>query len=148
MNERWKKIVGHPMVAKIINRETIVYGIAGVLTTGINFISYEGLYQITASNLTANLLAWIVAVSFAYLMNKWQVFQSRSSSVGEEISKVGKFFGARLVTLGIEQATIYIFIEKLAMDRWIVKCSLAVIVIVVNYVFSKLFIFQNETKSR
>lgn len=145
MNERWKKIMGHPMIAKVINREIITYGIAGVLTTGINFISYEALYRITASNLSANLLAWIVAVSFAYLMNKWQVFQSRSKSVGEEVGKVSKFFGARLVTLGIEQAAIYIFIEKLNIYRWAVKSCLAIIVIILNYIFSKLFIFQKET---
>ena len=59
---------------KLVNRETIAYVIAGALTTIVNFISYEGLYRLGLQNLTANAWAWVIAVSFAYIVNKRNVF--------------------------------------------------------------------------
>jgi putative flippase GtrA len=132
------------LIKKIVNRETITYVIAGVLTTIVNFASYEGLYRLGVENLTANALAWVIAVIFAYIVNKRSVFQSRSQSVKDEAAKVSKFFGARIVTLLIEQTGMLLFTEVIHFDRLLVKACLAVIVIVLNYVFSKLFIFQKN----
>lgn len=129
---------------QFVNRETVVYLIAGVLTTAVNFISYETLFQLGIPNLTANALAWAIAVTFAYIVNKIGVFLSSSASVKEEAIKVVKFFGARLVTLGIEQAGMYIFTERIAFNRLLVKACLAVLIIVLNYLFSKLFIFNKD----
>jgi putative flippase GtrA len=131
---------------KIINRETIAYGIAGVLTTIVNFISYEGLYQLGIPNLTANGIAWFIAVTFAYIVNKKNVFLSQSDTVKDEASKLTKFFGARLITLGVEQLGMYIFINRLGFYRLLVKAGIAVVVIILNYVFSKLYIFNKKTK--
>lgn len=129
---------------KVVNRETVVYLIAGVLTTAVNFVSYETLFQLGIPNLTANAFAWAIAVTFAYIVNKIGVFLSSSASVKEEAIKVMKFFGARLVTLGVEQAGMYIFTERIAFNRLLVKACLAVFVIILNYVFSKLFIFNKN----
>lgn len=142
MNKLSDRIKAHPFLCKLINRETITYSIVGILTTIVNFISYEGLYWLTKSNLTANWMAWVIAVTFAYIVNKWSVFRSRSSSAKDELTKMGKFYGARLVTLGVEQLGMYIFIERLGIYRWLVKGGLAVIVIILNYIFSKLYIFK------
>lgn len=131
---------------KVVNRETVVYLIAGVLTTAVNFISYETLFQLGIPNLTANALAWAIAVTFAYIVNKISVFLSNSASVKEEAIKIIKFFGARLITLGVEQAGMYIFTERIAFNRLLVKACLAVIIIVLNYLFSKLFIFNKKVK--
>ena len=132
------------LIGKIVNRETIAYIIAGVLTTIVNFISYEGLYRLGVKNLTANAIAWVVAVTFAYFVNKKQVFLSKSDSVGDEARKLSKFYGARLITLGVEQAGMFVFIEILGFYRLIVKAALAVIVIILNYLFSKIFIFNKR----
>lgn len=129
---------------KFVNRETIAYAVAGVLTTLVNFISYESLYRIGLDNLTANALAWVIAVTFAYFANKNQVFLAKSRNATDEIIKMAKFFGARLITLAVEQAGMYIFIEKLNIYRWLVKGSLAIIVIILNYLFSKLFVFKKH----
>lgn len=138
------KIISHPLYKKIVNRETITYGISGVLTTLVNFISYESLYRIGLSNLTANWIAWVIAVTFAYLVNKWGVFRSRSENAKVEISKIGKFYGARLVSLGVEQVGIYVFVERLGYYRWLIKVALSLIVIIINYIFSKLYIFKKD----
>ena len=134
----------HPILSKFINRETFAYAIAGVLTTLVNFISYEIIYNLCHSNLTANGLAWVIAVTFAYIVNKWNVFNSKSDTTKAETFKIIKFFAARLVTLGIEQLGMYIFVERLGIYRWIIKGSLSVIVIILNYIFSKLFIFNKK----
>lgn len=134
------------MVTRIFNRETITYAIAGGLTTLVNFLSYEGLYRIGFSNLTSNWMAWVIAVTFAYIVNKWNVFRSKSDTVKAEASKVIKFFGARLITLGVEQLGMYIFVERIGIHRWIIKVALSVIVIILNYIFSKLYIFNSKTR--
>ncbi|MFT4146281.1 MAG: GtrA family protein [Mobilitalea sp.] len=136
-----KKSLVKRILDKLINRETITYMVAGGLTTAVNFISYESLYQIGLPNLTANAWAWVIAVTFAYIVNKISVFRARSSGVLEELLNIAKFFAARLITLGIEQSGMYYFVEQLGLHRLMVKASLAVIVIVLNYIFSKVFIF-------
>lgn len=132
------------LIKKFINRETTAYLIAGILTTVVNFVSYEGFYRLGISNLKANAIAWFIAVIFAYVVNKRNVFQSKSRSLMEEITKISKFFGARLVSLGIEQLGIYVFIYQLGIYRWLVKAGLAIFVILINYVFSKLYIFNKN----
>lgn len=132
---------------RIVNRETISYAIAGILTTLVNFASYEGLYRLGVPNLTANWLAWVIAVTFAYIVNKTKVFQSKSSSAKEEVFKVTKFYGARLVSLIVEQFGMYVFVEQLGIYRWFVKASLSVIVIILNYIFSKLYIFRGKKEN-
>lgn len=128
----------------VVNRETVSYIIAGVLTTVVNFASYEGLYRLGLSNLWANGWAWVIAVTFAYIVNKRNVFMSKSSGMKEEASKLTKFFGARLITLGVEQSGMYIFVDRLGIYRLLVKACLAVIVIILNYIFSKLYIFNKS----
>lgn len=129
---------------KLINREIIAYGVAGVLTTIVNFACYEGLYELGIPNLTANALAWVIAVAFAYIVNKKSVFLSRSYTLKDEASKISKFFGARIITLLVEQTGMYLFTEMIQFNRLLVKACLAVIVIILNYIFSKLFIFNSK----
>lgn len=132
------------LIKKIVNKETISYTVAGICTTLVNLISYEILYRLGLSNLIANGLAWIIAVAFAYVVNKWNVFHSKSESSLDETVKIIKFFTARVVTLGVEQAGMYLFVEVLGIYRWFVKGALAVIVIVINYIFSKFYIFKRK----
>jgi putative flippase GtrA len=129
---------------KVVNRETITYAIAGALTTVVNFVSYEGLYRRGIPNLVANALAWVIAVTFAYIVNKINVFRSHSDDVKDEVSKVTKFFGARVITLIIEESGMWLFTELISFPRLLVKACLAVIVIILNYLFSKLFVFNKK----
>lgn len=146
MNTLFSKIRTHTLYKKVVNAETIAYIIFGVLTTIVNFLSYEGLYRLGLSNMTANWIAWIIAVTFAYIVNKWSVFRSRSSSIKEELVKMGKFYGARLVSLGVELLGIWVFVEVLGFHRWFIKGALSIIVIILNYIFSKLYIFTKNKR--
>ena len=141
-NVRMSKWIG--LFQKIVNRETIAYGIAGVLTTVVNFTSYISICQLGVPKLTSNAIAWVIAVTFAYVVNKKNVFLSKSESVKDEATKLTKFFGARLITLGVEQSGMFIFVSLLGFYHLLVKALLAVIVIILNYIFSKLYIFNKK----
>lgn len=127
---------------KIFNREFITYGVVGVLTTCVNFASYYGLKLLQVPDLATNVIAWVVAVTFAYIMNKLIVFASKSDTVRDETIKITKFYGARLVSLGVEELGILIFVHQMGLSWLITKAALAIIVIILNYIFSKLYIFN------
>ncbi len=130
------------LIKKFCTREIITYLIAGALTTIVNFVVSYLLYNIIGidENITT-VVAWIIAVAFAYVVNNFWVFRKGNEGTKRETEKVGKFVAARLLTLVIEWAGIYIFVTKLEIGYWFIKIPLAVIVTVLNYIFSKLFIF-------
>jgi putative flippase GtrA len=131
--------------SKVVTKETISYAIVGGLTTVVNLVSFDILCNKLGWNeLIGNVIAWLLAVTFAYVTNNLFVFGSGVEEKAKEISKILKFFGARLVTLGIEELGLLIFVSWLAFPNMIVKLGLAVIVIVVNYLFSKLYIFNKK----
>lgn len=127
---------------KIFNREFITYGVIGVLTTCVNFACYYGLKLLQVPDLATNVIAWVVAVTFAYITNKLIVFASKSDTVRDETIKITKFYSARLVSLGVEELGIFIFVNQLGVQWLITKAALAIIVIILNYIFSKLYIFN------
>ncbi|MGN0506608.1 MAG: GtrA family protein [Lachnospiraceae bacterium] len=128
-----------------VNRETITYGIAGVATTVVNFIAYHLFCNILLiPNLIANAIAWVIAVAFAYVVNARWVFQDKKEGVSEESKKVVKFFGARLVTFFVEEAGMFLLVDVLHGPNLWMKAIVAVLVIILNYVFSKLFVFVKK----
>ena len=129
-------------------REIILYLIFGGLTTVVNFIALWLFYDLLGIRvldaLGANTLAWVVAVAFAFVTNKLFVFESRDTSQKTLLREMISFVVARLVSLGAESAVIYIGVTLLACNLWIVKILASVIVVILNYVFSKLIIFRKQ----
>lgn len=122
-------------------REIITYLIFGVLTTIVSIASYyvsAKLFYIDWQ--ISNVISFVCAVLFAYITNKIFVFQSKGNVLKEFIS----FIGMRLVSFGIDMALMYIFVDLVLMDDMIAKIIVQVIVVVSNYLFSKLFIFKKE----
>lgn len=133
------------LMDKFVNRETIVYAIAGLLTTAVNMATYYILcYWVVMDHLVANMIAWVVAVTFAYFINAGWVFRDKKSTVKEEMSKMVKFFLARLFSLGIEEGGLFLFVNLLSFNNMAVKAGLAVIVIVINYIWSKFYVFNKS----
>ncbi|MDD3173935.1 MAG: GtrA family protein [Herbinix sp.] len=131
------------LIQIVFSREFITYSIAGVLTTLVNYISFHLLCNIIGiEDLIANAIAWVLAVLFAYVVNAKIVFLQRGDSVKGAAIKVTKFFGARVVTFIVEELGILVFVELLGYNNLIVKACLSVIVIILNYIFSKLYIFK------
>lgn len=132
-------------LSKYVNRETITYLISGVLTTLVNYVTYVLSTKVfDIDKYISNIIAWILAVLFAYVVNDIWVFKSKRNGLISEIIKIIKFFAARVFSLFVEVLGLYVFTTLMNFNDLIVKAMLAVIVIVINYIFSKLFVFNKK----
>ena len=130
------------LFAKFVNYETISYLIVGVLTTIISIAVFTGCYRkLKWSTVVSNIISWIVAVAFAYVANKIFVFQSPSWEIAVVTKELIGFVSARLLTLVLDIVFIYITVDKFHWNDILCKIGSNVIVMIVNYVASKLFIF-------
>lgn len=132
-------------------KEVINYLIFGVLTTLINLtVKYLLLFTILDAENAFELqlsviISWIVACLFAYFTNRIIVFKSESKEILKEAMS---FITARLITLGMEMLIMFVFVTILGLnsDLWVVIWSIVaqIVVIVSNYIFSKLIIFKKK----
>lgn len=128
------------MLKKILNKETILYLIFGVLTTIINILTFSIMERLTTNLLFNNTVAWICSVLFAFITNRNIVFQS----TGNKLKELCLFFGSRIVSLLFDNALIFILIEKLMLNNILSKIIVNVFVVVINYILSKLIVFKKE----
>ena len=123
-------------------KEVIWYGFFGVLTTLVNIISFYFLDKTGMNVYLNNFIAWFLSVLFAFITNKLYVFNSKSLDKKVVIKEICSFFFFRILSLGIDMAGMYICISLLNIGKMISKIIMNVIVIVANYIFSKIFIFK------
>ena len=125
------------------NKEMLLYLLFGGLSFIVSIASYVFFDVILAMNeLVANVLSWILTVSFAYVTNKIWVFDAPTHTMEAFIKQLVSFFGGRVATLMIEEIILLVFVTWLAFPSVPVKIVAQVIVIVLNYVISKVFIFS------
>lgn len=125
--------------------DVISYLFFGVLTTVVNYLVYLPCYNLLGfPAVISNLIAWVVAVAFAYLTNKPFVFKSFDWSAKTVIPELSKFVGTRVASGGLESAIIWIMVDLLGRDGNIWKLITSVLVVVANYVGSKLFVFRKK----
>ena len=123
--------------------EMLSYIFFGVLTTVVNILSFGLLRDVLHWQLlAANTLAWILSVVFAFLTNKVFVFRSKSFAAKQVLREGISFVGARLFSLAVDTAGMWLLVNTLAWNDWLAKILMNVIVVIINYVFSKLFIFK------
>ena len=140
-------------------KEIITYIIFGVLTTLVNFFAFWLFTKIFGKDLylVNNAIAWVVGVVFAYVTNKLFVFESKSWDLKLITKEITGFLGARIFSFLVEEGGMFLFISVLGLGeksltllgftitgQFIVKILLAVIVVVLNYVFSKFFVFRKQ----
>lgn len=126
-------------------KENIAYLIFGVLTTVINFVTYFILTETAGINtVTSNIIATTVSILFAYITNKLFVFDSKTTSTSELIEEFFRFIGARVVTGILDTIFVYIGVEMLYTNNKLVKTISCIIVIILNYVMSKLVVFNKQ----
>lgn len=133
---------------KLINKETLLYLLFGVLTTAVDWLVYMLLIRADIAKWIANILAWIAAVLFAFITNKLLVFRSMDRDPVTMLREGAAFVLARLYTGLFSWGGFYIFVNKLGFHHIAVKALLSVFVIVFNYVFSKAFIFRKKNEAR
>jgi putative flippase GtrA len=90
--------------------------------------------------LISNILAWFFSVLFAYVTNRIWVFESKSPDILKEMSL---FFGGRIFSGAVDTGLMYLFIDVLMISDLISKIVVQVIVIILNYIFSKLIVFKD-----
>lgn len=123
----------------------INYLIFGVLTTLINVVIYSLGYDVLGiPNLVSTALAWVVAVAFAFVTNKLFVFESRSWRGTEALKEAVNFVACRLSTGAVELVFMFLFVDLLAFSGTVMKLVCNVIVIILNYVLSKLIVFKKK----
>ncbi|MGO0902647.1 GtrA family protein [Clostridioides difficile] len=125
------------------HKETILYLFFGAFTTLVNIVSYLFFTRVISFNfMIANTLAWILAVLFAYVTNKFFVFESRRVELKFLFKEFLSFVSFRLISGIIEMVIMYIMIDLLFVNDVIVKVFTNIVVIVLNYLFSKMIIFR------
>ncbi|WP_326974931.1 GtrA family protein [Caproicibacter sp. BJN0012] len=125
--------------------EMILYLVFGVLTTVLNIAVFEFCYSaLRWPWQAANALAWVLAVAFAFINNKLWVFRSSSFQADVFWRELLGFVAARLLSLGVDYACMWLFIDILAWNSLAAKAVDNVIVIAINYVLSKLVIFRKK----
>ncbi|MBM6879730.1 GtrA family protein [[Clostridium] spiroforme] len=123
-------------------KEIIMYLIFGVLTTVVNI----AVYYIMANSLQihyliSNIVAWFLSVLFAYVTNRKYVFESKSEQIIKEMTS---FFGARLATGAMDMVLMWLFVGLHILPDFAAKVITNVIVIIANYILSKLVVFKGE----
>ena len=133
------------ILEKIDIREVISYLIIGFLTTIVSLVSY---YLLTTYLLNpdtpielqiANVLSWILSVTFAYFTNRKYVFRSNDKNVLKEGMK---FYSARLLTLFMDMLIMFAFVSLMRINDKIIKLVSQVAVVIANYVISKFMVFK------
>lgn len=127
---------------KKITREIFWYVFFGALTTLINTVAYWILYYgISVSNTTSTIISWLLAVVFAYVTNKLWVFEKGNKSTLKEATE---FFLSRISTGILDLLIMYVGVELLLFEGGIIKILSNVVVIILNYLLSKLFVFKKS----
>ena len=121
------------------------YLVFGALSTVINIAVFAICAKIAnLSTAISNTIAWIVAVLFAYVTNKIYVFNAKTVRLKDLVIEMFSFFCARIATLIIETACLWLVIDKLGLNEILMKIISNIIVIILNFVFSKIFIFKKD----
>lgn len=130
-------------------KELLLYVIFGGFTTLINIVVYyvcRSLLKIEV--VPADVIAWFLSVVFAYITNKLFVFESRSWGLMLVLREAAEFFAARVVSLGVDVLFLYVTVQLLSWWEMPMKIAANIIVIIINYIFSKLIIFKKDAAAK
>ena len=123
--------------------DMVSYLFFGVLTTAVNYLVYLPLYNLLGiSAAVSNIIAWVAAVAFADVTNKPFVFKSHDWSMKTVLPELGKFVGCRAASGGLETVLILLTVDILGWNGNIWKLIISVLVVILNYVSSKLLVFR------
>ncbi len=141
------KIMSLPVLRRLYpwyekHKQVLLYLFFGGLTTLVSIGSFA-LADMVVNELIANIISWVLAVTFAYATNRIWVFHSQAQ--GREKGKEAlAFYTARLTTLGIEELLLLVFVTWLGCNSLLVKIVAQIIVLIGNYLLSKFFIFRKK----
>ena len=100
------------------------------------------IFKLSIELYISNIIAWILSVLFAYITNKLFVFESKNKSKTENLKEMVSFFGFRVLSLVFDMGCMFLLVDILRIGELISKVLSNILVIILNYIFSKLFIFK------
>jgi len=125
--------------------DIVSYLFFGVCTTIVNYLIYIPCYNFWGMSATvSNMIAWVVAVAFAYLTNKPFVFRSFDWSAKTVIPELTKFVGCRIGSGAAETLILFLAVDLLGWNGNIWKLITQVMVVILNYIGSKLLVFRKK----
>jgi len=128
-------------------RDVIAYLFFGVCTTLVNIAVYwAAAHLLHMAAVPAAVIAWIAAVLAAYLTNRKWVFHSEARGRTEILQEVVRFFAARLATGVFDWLFMYVTVDRLNWNDMAMKVIANVVVIISNYVLSRLVVFRKKKK--
>ena len=125
--------------------DIVSYLFFGVCTTIVNYLIYIPCYNFWGMSATvSNMIAWVVAVAFAYLTNKPFVFKSYDWSAKTVVPELTKFIGCRVGSGAAETLILFLAVDLLGWNGNIWKLVTQVMVVILNYIGSKLLVFRKK----
>ncbi len=129
-------------------REFILYGIFGFFTTFLNIGIYWFCYEkLCFANIPADAVAWVASVLFAFFTNKKWVFESKDNSAETIVHEIVAFFGCRIFTGLVDMLIMYMAVDIMGWYPTVWKIISNVIVIILNYLASRLIVFKKSSKT-
>ena len=134
------------------NKEVLLYLFFGVMTTVVSFIT-AGIAKFLLEKMGAGesavvnvstVFSWICSVTFAYITNRIWVFASTAHSRADVIKEGASFYGGRLFTMFVEMLIMNIGVKLIGANYWVTKIIANIIIIILNYIISKLFVFKKQ----
>lgn len=135
------------LIKKLYASSVVRYVFFGGCTTLVNLISFYVLRKLRIGLNIANVISIILAILFAYVVNSRFVFQDKCQTLADHIRPFCKFISARLMTMVIEVGGVWLLVAKLGMNDMVGKFATQFIVLILNYVFSKFFVFTTGKKN-
>jgi putative flippase GtrA len=133
-------------------KSIILYIIFGGMTTVVDWSVSFTLYYLWGDAIEAtpwlihgaNVIAWVAAVAFAYVTNRIWVFESKRRGLIPIMGEIAAFAGGRVFTLLLQEILMAVFFTWLGFNEYIVKIVAAVLVVILNYFISKIFVFRKK----
>ena len=140
------------LIKRFFQNETLSYLFFGCATTAVNWISYTFFVSVLHLGVTpSNIAAWCISVAFAYVTNKLFVFKSKDTNATSIFKELSLFVSSRLVSGAIEILGVPFLIgiglnqSIFNIEGMLAKVSISVIVVIANYIFSKLIVFKKRS---
>lgn len=129
------------LIKKMYDSSVIRYIFFGGCTTMVNLVSFFVLRKMGMALNPANLISIVLAILFAYVVNSLFVFQDKCETLADHVKPFMKFISARLVTMVVEVGGVWLLVTIMGMNDMIGKFITQFIVLLLNYIFSKFFVF-------
>ena len=127
------------------HQDILFYGFFGVCTTLVNIAAYWiCAHPAGLGTMPSTVIAWVLAVLFAYFTNRRWVFHSAARTLNEKSREMIKFFSCRLGTGILDWIIMFVFVSKLHFNDVLIKAAANILVIILNYVAGKLIIFRRK----